>query len=161
MPKSSTQLSGRDYWYACRDPNAGPADYFIFADELTAASDHVERLHWNAWLAYAQQPGHLTPAEVEDWLRHVAEHDHYETLFDQLKLVEGAGFRDVDCPWRTSTTRYSPAKPEAAARNLGSTRHAELVRRLRRTKRAGARSTLRATAGPATRVFESGQLGQR
>jgi tRNA (cmo5U34)-methyltransferase len=77
-----------------------PGGLLIFADELRAALEHVERLHWNAWLAFARQPGHLSDAELDDALEHIDEHDHYETLWDQLRLLHAAGFRDVDCVWR-------------------------------------------------------------
>ncbi|MFQ5699235.1 MAG: hypothetical protein ACE5IL_13240 [Myxococcota bacterium] len=59
-----------------------------------------ESLHWNAWLAFARQPGHLSPAEIEDILVHVDTQDHYETLPAQIDLLRDAGFREVDCVWR-------------------------------------------------------------
>jgi tRNA (cmo5U34)-methyltransferase len=73
---------------------------FVFADELTGAFEHLERLHWDAWEGFARAPGHLSDAEMTDMLRHVREHDRYETLARQLELLREAGFAAADCAWR-------------------------------------------------------------
>jgi tRNA (cmo5U34)-methyltransferase len=86
--------------YAVLRRTLAPGGYFVFADELTAVASHVETLHWNGWLDFARQPGHLDEAQIAETIEHVEQLDHYETLPDQLALLSGAGFAEVDCVWR-------------------------------------------------------------
>ncbi len=71
-----------------------------FADELTGATAYTQELHWNDWLAFARQPGHLSEEEISGIIEHMNVLDHYETLPAQLELLRAAGFREVDCVWR-------------------------------------------------------------
>jgi ubiquinone/menaquinone biosynthesis C-methylase UbiE len=71
-----------------------------FADELCGAVPYMQQLHWNDWIAYARQPGHLNEAEIGDIIKHMDAFDRYETLPDQLRLLTDAGFGSVDCVWR-------------------------------------------------------------
>lgn len=71
-----------------------------FADELTGATAYTQELHWNDWLDFARQPGHLSEEEISDIIEHMNVFDHYETLPVQLELLRAAGFREVDCVWR-------------------------------------------------------------
>ena len=42
----------------------------------------------------------MTEHEIAEITSHIEEADHYETLPDQLTLLESAGFLAVDCIWR-------------------------------------------------------------
>lgn len=77
-----------------------PGGLLVVGDELQGATPEVERLHWDAWLAFAHQPGHLTEPEVARIGEHAERFDHYETLPAQLELLQHAGFAPVDCVWR-------------------------------------------------------------
>jgi tRNA (cmo5U34)-methyltransferase len=70
------------------------------ADELAGATSHTHELHWNDWLAFARQAGHLSEPEIEEIIEHMNVLDHYETLPRQLELLTAAGFGAVDCVWR-------------------------------------------------------------
>jgi tRNA (cmo5U34)-methyltransferase len=72
-----------------------------FADELCGAIAYTQELHWNDWLAFARLPDHLTEQEIDEIVRHMNVLDHYETLPRQLELLSAAGFREVDCVWRS------------------------------------------------------------
>lgn len=73
---------------------------FVFGDELRGATDDVEQRHFDAWLEFARQPGHLERPEIDGIVRHMERFDHYETLPRQLELLSAAGFTQVDCTWR-------------------------------------------------------------
>ena len=77
-----------------------PGGLLVFGDELTGALAHIEELHWDAWLDFARQPGHLTEPEIDEIVSHTEQIDHYETLPRQLALLRAAGFEAVDCVWR-------------------------------------------------------------
>ena len=87
-------------FYSVLRASLAPGGYLIFADELTALAPHVETLHWNGWLDFARRPGHLSEAQIAETLEHIEQLDHYETLPNQLALLSGAGFAEVDCVWR-------------------------------------------------------------
>ena len=42
----------------------------------------------------------MSPTELEGCLEHIEQHDHYEMLWDQLRMLDAAGFSGVDCAWR-------------------------------------------------------------
>jgi ubiquinone/menaquinone biosynthesis C-methylase UbiE len=77
-----------------------PGHSLIFGDELLGATPEIEQRHYDTWVAFASQPGHLTRAEFDDIDQHIQQFDHYETLPAQLELLTGAGFHPVDCVWR-------------------------------------------------------------
>ena len=79
-----------------------PGGFFVFADELTGVVPYIQKLHWDDWLQFASQPGHLSEGELGEILQHCDVFDHYETLPDQLSLISRAGFQYVDCIWRSS-----------------------------------------------------------
>ena len=95
-------LKDKRPFYARIRESLWPGGYFVFADELTGVVPYIQQLHWNDWLHFASQPGHLSQEEIDDVLRHCESFDHYETLPDQLALISGAGFEYVDCIWRSS-----------------------------------------------------------
>ena len=77
-----------------------PGGFFVLGDELTGAVPYVEERHWNGWLEFARQPGHLTEDEVADIVRHCEQLDHYETLPRKIELMSAEGYKTVDCAWR-------------------------------------------------------------
>jgi tRNA (cmo5U34)-methyltransferase len=77
-----------------------PGGHFVFGDELCGALEYIELRHWDGWLRFASQPGHLSEREVEDIVVHCRELDHYETLAAQFELLGSAGFSSWDCTWR-------------------------------------------------------------
>jgi hypothetical protein len=52
--------------------------------------------HWKAAAIGAGS----TEQEWEMWMQHQADHDHHDTLTDQIDWLRNAGFSMVDCPWR-------------------------------------------------------------
>lgn len=77
-----------------------PGGRFCFADQLRMTHSAAQQHHWDAFLAYWREPGHCSEEEIRDLLAHAEAHDHYETLIDQFRLLEDAGFRELDVPWR-------------------------------------------------------------
>jgi tRNA (cmo5U34)-methyltransferase len=77
-----------------------PGGRFCFADQLRLTHATAQQRHWEAFLAFWRQPGHCSEEEIRDLLDHATAHDHYETLADQFALLEAAGFRELDAPWR-------------------------------------------------------------
>jgi tRNA (cmo5U34)-methyltransferase len=77
-----------------------PGGALIFGDELMGATPEVERRHYDTWVAFASQPGHLTKDEFDGIFQHIEQFDHYETLPRQIELLQDAGFAPVDCVWR-------------------------------------------------------------
>ena len=77
-----------------------PGGFLIFADELTGAVEHVERLHREGLAGLRRRAGGLSGEEIEATLEHERDFDHYETLPHQLDLLGEAGFAPVDCAWR-------------------------------------------------------------
>lgn len=73
---------------------------FVLGDELKAEAPRIDALNRGAWMEFSRQPGHLTEEELSELLRHDAEFDHYETLGEQVRMLEAAGFDPVDCVWR-------------------------------------------------------------
>jgi tRNA (cmo5U34)-methyltransferase len=78
-----------------------PGGTFRFADQMWGATEGNAALNWRRWLEFCRLPGHCTEAEVESLVAHAREHDHYEPVATHLRLLEDAGFADVDCVWRS------------------------------------------------------------
>ena len=77
-----------------------PGGRCCFADQLRMGHQESQEYHWQRFLAFWHQPGHLNAAEVAELLAHSAAHDHYETLEHQFALLRSAGFSELDAPWR-------------------------------------------------------------
>lgn len=77
-----------------------PSGTLRFADQLRAATDFDHATNWEHWLAFSREPEHCTADELQGLLDHAAAHDHYTSLVDHVRLLEAAGFRDIDCVWR-------------------------------------------------------------
>lgn len=73
---------------------------FCFADQLRAPAEDIQALNWNRWLDYCRLPGGCSEEEIESLLEHAAKHDHYTPLREHIRLLEAAGFSQVDCVWR-------------------------------------------------------------
>jgi len=78
-----------------------PGGTFRFADQLGGGTERNATLNWQGWLDFCRLPGNCSEEEVESLLRHAREHDHYVALREHLRLLEEAGFADVDCVWRS------------------------------------------------------------
>lgn len=74
---------------------------FCFADQMRAAPESINQRHWEDWLSFCREPGNCTDAEIEQLLEHAAEFDHYETAGQHLRILNDAGFTEVDCLWRS------------------------------------------------------------
>lgn len=72
---------------------------FSFADQCAGATEDLYTRHIQNWKALSFEAG-STDAEWDMWMQHQAEHDHHDTLLDQLDWLRTAGFAIVDCPWR-------------------------------------------------------------
>ncbi len=72
---------------------------FNFADQCAGATDDLYARHIANWQQLTFQAG-STAEEWEMWMQHQQEHDHHDTLADQLAWLTKAGFTVVDCPWR-------------------------------------------------------------
>ncbi|MBI4563989.1 MAG: methyltransferase domain-containing protein [Planctomycetes bacterium] len=71
-----------------------------FADQLRGGTEANHALNWERWLEFCRLPGNCTRAEVRSLLDHAAAHDHYTPLAEHFRLLEQAGFANVDCVWR-------------------------------------------------------------
>lgn len=72
---------------------------FAYADQHAGATDDLSRRHTENWKAASMAAGSTTQ-EWSMWMDHQAEHDHHDTMVDQIAWLREAGFPVVDCPWR-------------------------------------------------------------
>jgi len=72
---------------------------FAYADQHAGASDDLNRKHIENWKALSRQAG-STAEEWEMWMQHQRDHDHHDSLCDQIDWLRDAGFNIIDCPWR-------------------------------------------------------------
>lgn len=77
-----------------------PGGMLIFGDQMAGANERHSAINWGAMASFWEQPGNLSPAERQSLTDHARDHDFYESIGAHLKLVEAAGFLDVDCVWR-------------------------------------------------------------
>lgn len=76
-----------------------PGGTFAFADQFSGATTDLYQRHLRAWREHARRSG-TTEEDWQLWMQHQAEHDHHDSLADQMDWLREAGFRMVDCPWR-------------------------------------------------------------
>ncbi len=70
-----------------------------FADQCAGGADDLNERHIFNWKRQSMNAG-SNDAEWTMWMQHQADHDHHDTLGDQMEWLREAGFAVVDCPWR-------------------------------------------------------------
>ena len=76
-----------------------PGGVFAMADQCAGATDDIYQQHIQLWKDASFAAG-ASQQEWQMWMQHQTEHDHHETLGDQMQWLQQAGFHGVDCPWR-------------------------------------------------------------
>jgi tRNA (cmo5U34)-methyltransferase len=88
-----------------------PGGLFRCADEtlsLPAQAQERNMLRWEAW---ALESG-ATPDDLNVWITHAEQHDHYASLANHFEWLQEAGFKEVDCYWRKLMwTTFGARKP--------------------------------------------------
>ena len=87
---------------------------FVYADQHAGATGDLYQRHIDHWKAAAIGAG-STQQEWDMWMQHQAEHDHHDTLTDQIDWLRTAGFDVVDCPWRYLLWTVLQARKRAAS----------------------------------------------
>mgnify|MGYP001827040179 CR=1 FL=1 len=72
---------------------------FAYADQHAGKTDDLNRKHIENWKALTYSVG-STDEEWEMWMQHQQQHDHHDSLLDQIDWLRDAGFTMIDCPWR-------------------------------------------------------------
>ena len=72
---------------------------FAYADQHAGATEALNQKHINLWRSLSESAG-STAAEWKMWMDHQREHDHHDTLLDQVDWLRESGFNLIDCPWR-------------------------------------------------------------
>ena len=75
-----------------------PGGVFINADEVLGATPAVAAWNHESWLAHAGTSDALQ-SDIDASLERM-KHDRLATLADQLRWMNDAGFRDVDCGYK-------------------------------------------------------------
>jgi ubiquinone/menaquinone biosynthesis C-methylase UbiE len=71
------------------------------ADHVRAASPAHHEMDRARWLDFCRVSGGCCAAEVQRLVEHTREHDHYASLCEHFAMLAEAGFREVDCVWRS------------------------------------------------------------
>ena len=66
---------------------------------------HIHRRDTNSFGDHCSSKNRSTKAgssqqEWQMWMEHQRQHDHHDSLAEQMKWLGEAGFAIVDCPWR-------------------------------------------------------------
>ena len=72
---------------------------FAYADQHAGATEDLSQQHLENWKKISMEAG-ASPEEWEMWMQHQSDHDHHDTLTDQLLWLSQTDFRVIDCPWR-------------------------------------------------------------
>jgi tRNA (cmo5U34)-methyltransferase len=72
---------------------------FGYADQFAGATDDLYARHIENWREHASDAG-ASDEEWQMWMQHQADHDHHDSLIDQVDWLREAGFPVVDAPWR-------------------------------------------------------------
>ncbi len=70
-----------------------------FADQFRGSKPALYALHIENWKQISLAAG-STEEEFAMWMEHQRDHDHHDTLVDQLAWLSQAGFTSIDCVWR-------------------------------------------------------------
>jgi tRNA (cmo5U34)-methyltransferase len=76
-----------------------PGGVFAYVDQHAGATADLYQRHIDNWQRLSSAAG-STADEWEMWMQHQKQHDHHDTLADQMRWLSEAGFSVVDCPWR-------------------------------------------------------------
>lgn len=76
-----------------------PGGVFAYCDQHAGATEELYQRHMQNWQRVSRQAG-STDKEWEMWMQHQRQHDHHDSLGDQMQWLSEAGFGVVDCPWR-------------------------------------------------------------
>lgn len=76
-----------------------PGGVFAYVDQHAGATSDLYQRHIDNWKRISLAAG-STADEWQMWMQHQREHDHHDTLADQMQWLSAAGFTVVDCPWR-------------------------------------------------------------
>lgn len=76
-----------------------PGGIFTFVDQFRGETEDLYQRHIHNWKKLSLSAG-SSEEEFRMWMTHQKEHDHHDTLRQQLSWLEAAGFGVVDCTWR-------------------------------------------------------------
>ncbi len=76
-----------------------PSGVFAFADQFRGSTPEIYARHIDHWKQASLAAG-SSEDEFEMWMQHQREHDHHDTLVEQLAWLAEAGFSKPDCVWR-------------------------------------------------------------
>lgn len=77
-----------------------PGGHLVFADQLRGGTERLHRINWERWLEFCRSGDTCTDEEIQGLLDHAEAHDHYTPLVEHFRLLEAAGFGELDCVWR-------------------------------------------------------------
>ncbi|NND97777.1 MAG: class I SAM-dependent methyltransferase [Pirellulaceae bacterium] len=76
-----------------------PGGVFAYADQHAGETPDLYQRHIDHWKSISLGAG-SSEQEWEMWMQHQRDHDHHDTMSDQMKWLSESGFAVVDCPWR-------------------------------------------------------------
>ena len=79
-----------------------PGGSFRFSDQMYGGTEANHQRNWTRWLEFCREPGNCSEDEIESLVAHAREHDHYVSVREHIRLMEVAGFEQVDCVWRNN-----------------------------------------------------------
>jgi len=74
--------------------------FLIFGDQMAGQTEANDRTNQEQMIEFWREPGHCTGDEIQSLFEHADAHDYHTPVLEQMRLIEDAGFRDVDCVWR-------------------------------------------------------------
>ena len=76
-----------------------PGGLFRCADETLALPEQSHAKNLAQWEVWASSQG-ATREEIQVWIDHAEQHDHYAPLAQHFTWLQQASFTEVDCYWR-------------------------------------------------------------